>query len=326
MDGPGTGNPGTGNNDACAPSQLRLCGHFLARASLHVDSYSHLRTIRHERAALALRTPRKAYTTPVQYEAHRKRRPIGRRQYPLKVALDLFGIGVARQAEPQRQPPYMRIDHETGLAEDMPKQDIGGLTPDARKRHQLFHRSRHLTGETFEDLARRTLQRFRLVPEEAGRDDKPFDSFRWRRRLRCNIGNFSKERRRTAVDTLVGALRRENRRDQALPRRLEVEADARFGIETRKRTGKPRAALAKAVHSHRPRSFRLSCRLLHSFALSRSQLPDYNGTMKDARRLNVARSQRRAVSAKRLAVHPLLRRRARRVSTRDAGNAKNASS
>src|SRR5229473_1876453 len=280
MDGPGTGNPGTGNNDACAPP-LRLCGHFLARASLHVGGYPHLRTIRDERAALALRTPRKAYTTPVQYEAHRERRPIGWRQYPLKVALDLFGIGVACQAEPPRQPPHMRIDYETGLAEDMPTQDIGGLTPDARKRHQLFHRSRHLTAETFEDLARRTLQRFRLVPEEAGRDDKPFDSFRRRRRHRCNIGNFSKERRRNAVDTLVGALRRENRRDQALPRRLEVEADARFGIETRKRTGKPRAALAKAVRSRRPRSFRLSCRLLHSRtrSLARSSriITDYTG-------------------------------------------------
>ena len=183
----------------------------------------------------------------MQNQPHRKGRPVPRRQQLLEVQLDLVGIGVARETESSREPPDMRINHQSGLAEDMAEQHVGGLAPNSGQGHEILHATRDLTAEALQNRARRGLQGAGLLPEETAAHDKLAHLLLGRRRHRRNIGNLPKQLGRKLVDSLVGALRRKNRRDQALPRRGEVEADAGFGVEPGELAGNPPGALGHGV-------------------------------------------------------------------------------
>src|ERR1700730_3662934 len=191
----------------------------------------------------ASRLPPDAPGPPMKNEAPRERRPFGGSEQRLQIALDFFGIRLARESQTPCHPPHVRIHHEPGLAEYVAEQHVGGLAADARQRDQVFHPGRNLAAEALQDCARRSLERARLLAKEAGVENQVLDTRGGRGVHRAQVGKLGKQPRRHLIYALVSALRGENRRDQALPRVLEVETDASLGIETSQRRGKPRGTL-----------------------------------------------------------------------------------
>ena len=78
---------------------------------------------------------------------------------------------------------------------------------------------------------RAALERLGLLAEEAGAGDQLLDFFQRRGRHRGDVGNFLEQNRSDPVNSLVGALRGENRRHQAFPGVAEIQTDARLRIE-----------------------------------------------------------------------------------------------
>ena len=129
-----------------------------------------------------------------------------------------------------------------GVAED----DVRGLPADARELHELGHRARHLAAVALDEGAAEALERLRLVAEEAGGLDERLELFASGICRVVRGGRAGREeRRRHHVDAHVGALRREDRRDQELERVAVVEgamAAGVGGLETREDLGGARRA------------------------------------------------------------------------------------
>src|SRR6185437_7044915 len=141
-----------------------------------------------EETNLAFRPAGVADLAPVLDQQMREHRPAVARKEPDQVPFDLYRINLPRECQPLRDTAHVRVHDDAfvfskGIAED----DVG------------------------------------LVPKEACRLDDLFDIFLLRGAERGGRSIALEQRRRHQVDALVGALRAEDRRDEELEGRLEVE-------------------------------------------------------------------------------------------------------
>jgi hypothetical protein len=146
--------------------------------------------------------------------AQREVRPGCRRKKPHQVALDLHRIGVQRQPPPAADTPDVRVHNHAGLPERTADDDVGGLPADAVELQQFLHGLRHDTAEFLNERARHAYDRACLLPVESRGADVALEFGRAGRREVGGGPVLRKERRRHPVDLRVGALGRQNGRNQ----------------------------------------------------------------------------------------------------------------
>ena len=110
----------------------------------------------------------------------------------------------------------MAIDGKPRHAERVPEHHVGRLASDARQCDERLHRARHLAAMGLDDFGRHAQERARLRTKEPGRLDLRLELAGRRARERVRVRVAAEERGRDLVDPLVGALRREDRRDEQL--------------------------------------------------------------------------------------------------------------
>ncbi len=133
-----------------------------------------------------------------------------------QLLLDDLGIVGPGDADPVGDAKDMPIDGKPRHAERVAEDDVGGLASDARQFDQRVHRARHLAAMGLDDLGRHTQERTRLGAEEPGRLNLRLELVGRRPGERAGVRVAAEERRRDLIDALVGALRRQDRRDQEL--------------------------------------------------------------------------------------------------------------
>ena len=90
-----------------------------------------------EHALLAERPARVADAAAVPDQEVREAGPVRPRHDPLEVALDLHRVFLARQPEPLREPPDVRVDHDALRVAELGGDDVRGLSRDAGQPDQL---------------------------------------------------------------------------------------------------------------------------------------------------------------------------------------------
>ncbi len=91
------------------------------------------------------------------------------------------------QTESLRHAFHMGIDDDTGLAESIPKNDIRGLSADARQGDQLFHRVRNLFAEALGHGFAAGDKMFRFVLKETGGTNELFEFRKMSRSQLCRL-------------------------------------------------------------------------------------------------------------------------------------------
>jgi hypothetical protein len=184
-----------------------------------------------DRTAIAQRL-RPADAPAVQDQRIGGERPRVRRQRPRQ--LIFHDDRVVRLGDPYsvRHPQHMAIDRQTGNAERMAEDDVRRLPSNSWQLDQGVHARRHVARVPLDERGRHAGQRLRLGTEEAGGLYLRLELGRRRLREGARVGVPLEERRRDAIDALVGALRRENRRDEQLVGIPEVELGERARMLT----------------------------------------------------------------------------------------------
>ena len=84
-----------------------------------------------------------------------------------KIHLNLFRVLLFCESQAFGDPLYMGIHHNTGLMKYISPDDIGSLTPHARKQCQLLQGARHLPAVFFTDHLRTSYNILCLVVIES---------------------------------------------------------------------------------------------------------------------------------------------------------------
>ena len=141
------------------------------------------------------------------------------------------GSSPLRDADPVRDAQHVAIDRQPGHAERVAEDDVGGLAADAGQLRELLHRRRDLAAVL---LARPRPPCRRATSTWRGRNRWTGSAARARRSWPCAapsaFGIALEQRRRDLVDPLVGALRRQDRRDEQLVRRREIQLGVGAGM------------------------------------------------------------------------------------------------
>src|SRR5262249_14605757 len=122
-------------------------------------------------AILAAGTTRDADPPAVPDHQMRKAAPVGARDEPDEVALDLDRILLSREPEPLREAPDVRVDDDPLRLAELGRDHVARLARDARQPDQLFEARRHLAVELLEQHPHGASQRLCLLAIEAGRED-----------------------------------------------------------------------------------------------------------------------------------------------------------
>src|ERR1035441_1138012 len=126
---------------------------------------------------------------------------------------------------------HMRVNHDAvGNLVPRAQHDVGGLARHSGQLQQLLHGARHLPAEFADQFAGCAHDRLRLVAEKPGGANVGFELFRLKRGKGLWRRVFLEKDRRDQVDAYVGALRRENGRDQQLPRAVVMQSAGRARI------------------------------------------------------------------------------------------------
>ena len=133
------------------------------------------------------------------------------------------GSSDLRDADPIRDAQHVAIDRQTRHAKRVAEDDVRGLAADARQARRAppwWPGSRRRGARR---RRRHAHERPRLRAEEACRLNLRLELLGRRPRERAGVRVSLEERGRDLVDALVGALRGEDRRDEQLVRRREVQ-------------------------------------------------------------------------------------------------------
>ncbi len=166
-------------------------------------------------------------------------RPLGPRQEFGDHGLHLDRLLERRPTEPAHQAAEVRVHRQPRHTEGVAEHDVRRLAAEARQGEELGKASRNLATVPLHQGGTEPDQAARLVAEEAGRTDHrlepgPVGTGIIRRRRVA-----AEQRRRDLVDPLVGALRRQDRRDRQLERRPEVQLAMRVRVQLGERAGDP---------------------------------------------------------------------------------------
>ena len=168
------------------------------------------------RAMFAIGLARKAYLTAVKDGAMTEDRPLffGNRAHQIPFHFD--GILFFGKSQTPAQTADMRIDRNPWNAETISENDVGRLTSDAWKRHEIVQIAGHLSAELFDDDVAALFDVFRLVAKESRRLNEFLEFVQIRAGEIFGRGVAGKQRRSHHVDAFVGALRRQDGGDQQL--------------------------------------------------------------------------------------------------------------
>jgi hypothetical protein len=123
------------------------------------------------------------------------------------------------------------VDHESHLyAERGSEDDVGGLPRDSGEQEELVHRPRDFAAEALDENPACAANILGFRVEESGRADDRLEFPRFRAEDRLGRGESREKFRRDEVHPFVGALRREDRRDEELKGRLVAEGAVRVGV------------------------------------------------------------------------------------------------
>jgi hypothetical protein len=114
----------------------------------------------------------------------------------------------------------VRVHHHAWNIEGVAEDDVGRLASDTRQRDQAVEVGRNLATMAQHQSLGAAQDVARFVAEEAGAADHVLELERFGLGERTRVGIACEERRRHHVDAGIGALRREDRRDEQLQRRL----------------------------------------------------------------------------------------------------------
>src|SRR5690242_7953410 len=169
--------------------------------------------------------------SPVIDECVRERQPVVLREERHHILLDLDRILALAQAEAAREPADVRVHDDTlHDAVGVAHHDVGGLACHTGQRDELVHRAWHLAAEALDDQVCRRADALRLVAVEAGLLDVLLQLLQVGARVVRRAAILLEESLRHGVDTLVGALGREDGGDEQLQRRGEIERAGGIGI------------------------------------------------------------------------------------------------
>jgi hypothetical protein len=112
----------------------------------------------------------------------------------------------------------------------MAEDDVCGLAADTGKLHQCFHGARDFPPMLFDDLRRHPDQRSGFGAEESRRLNVRFQLAGRRLCESGGVGISLEERRGDLIDAFVGALRRQDRRDEQLVGVREVKLRIRARV------------------------------------------------------------------------------------------------
>jgi hypothetical protein len=183
----------------------------------------------------------------VQDQGIGRRRPLLPGYRGAELRFDGLGIVTFRDANPVRHAEHMSIDRQARHAEGMPEHDVRRLAADTRQLRQRIHVGGDVAPMPFDDGRRHTVERLRLRAEESRRLDLRLELVGRRRGERLCVRVALEQRRRDLVHTLVGALRREDRRHQQFVRRGEMQLGVRVRMLLLE-LPHDRAGLGRRVH------------------------------------------------------------------------------
>ena len=198
-------------------------------------------------AGLAFRLSRKTRKPPMPNHPVRKINPVFFCNYFVQFKFNLNGIDVLRQTETAGNPLHVRIDHDPRNSEGIPQNNVGGLSADSRKYHEILHAAWNPAAETLHEIFRTADDAFCFCSVEARRADFAFEGFGNRICIIFGRFVFLEKGRCYQIDALVGALCRQNGRNQEL-----------HGVSEMKRNLSIRDGLLKTpVDFSRPPAFRI---------------------------------------------------------------------
>ena len=135
---------------------------------------------------------------------------ISRIERRAKIAFHLVGRIPDRQSQPVRDAKNMGIDRDRGNVERDGQHDVSGLSPDAGKRYQLVHRTRHVAAEFFDEHFATTLDIRSFVLIQSATANTVLEFFERHGAKRFGRVRDAEQFFGNRIDTLVRALRAQN--------------------------------------------------------------------------------------------------------------------
>ena len=187
----------------------RLIARLVSRRGRPKDRSGRARTRRN--AACAMHTWRPCSISRSESRPHSSGGTIA----PRSVSIFTGSVSLVSR-KTMRQPGHVGVDRQARHPEPNRTHHVAGLAPDTGQRHEIVEVDRHLAAESFLDRLRHSDQALGLRAEETRRADQllDLDGIGVREIGRRRIPG--EQRRRHHVDPLVGALRRQDRRDEQL--------------------------------------------------------------------------------------------------------------
>jgi len=142
----------------------------------------------------------------------------GRGNHRIELELDLDRVGLFRDAKQTRQPQHVSVYWQPWLAKRDRAHDVGRLATDTSECHQILHGLGNLSPVMINKLTRTFDDALSLVPEQPKRTDQNLNFFWVGNRQRLCVREAGKQAWSHLVDTNIGGLSRQDRRDQKLKR------------------------------------------------------------------------------------------------------------
>jgi hypothetical protein len=165
------------------------------------------------------------------------------------VTLDLFRVGLRSPAEPPRQPGDVGIYHDPRLAEGLAKDHVGRLAAHSRQGHELLQRVRNLPAETIAQRLTQADQSLRLGVVVPRRLNHLLEFGFVCRGVVAGGAVPGEQHSGHLVDPAVRGPGGQDRRNQQLERRGEIQLDARIGVQPGQLTVDP----ARSPYQRGPR-------------------------------------------------------------------------
>jgi hypothetical protein len=147
-----------------------------------------------------------------------------------EVTFDLVGIGLGRKTKSLGETHHVRIDADGLFAEGVSKNNIRGLSPDARETDEILQVVGHVAAEALHELFAAIVDRFAFVTIEIDLADLPLESGQRRAGVINRRAMGFEEFRCYFVDQIVAGLGGEDQGDQELQRIGEVEIELGVGM------------------------------------------------------------------------------------------------